>query len=52
MGYLSASDVNNIRETTINIFDSFDEIEPMETAALKAAALAKLTAAEKRALGV
>jgi hypothetical protein len=51
MGYQSTSDVNNIREATITILDSIDEFGKMEAEVLKARALAKLTVAERQALG-
>lgn len=52
MGYQSPNDINNIKPATIIILDSVDELAAMTQEALKAQALAKLTQAEKEALGV
>lgn len=51
MGYQSSRDLNNIREVTITIVDSIDELDVMNRENLKARALSKLTPAEKSALG-
>lgn len=52
MGYQSESDVNNIREATLTIMDTVEEFSQAETEELKAKALAKLTAEERRILGL
>jgi len=48
----AAYDLNNIRESTIIIMDSVDEITLQTAEALKANALAKLTKEERAALGL
>lgn len=45
-------DMSNIREATMVILDSIDELKDMELEELKNRALAKLTHAEKQALGL
>lgn len=52
MGYQNARDTDNVREATITILDSVDELGLMEAEELKARALAKLTAAERQILGL
>ena len=44
--------MDNIRETTIIIMDSIEELSLQEGESLKASALAKLTEEERAALGV
>lgn len=45
-------DSQNIRETTIMILDSIDELEEVRKSKLRQSALSKLTAEEKEALGL
>ena len=52
MGCQSTTDIRNTRETAITILDTVEELGQMRTEALKASALAKLTAEERQALGV
>lgn len=53
MGYQNEkTDLNNIRETVITILDTVDELELQQKEELKAQALAKLSKAEREALGV
>ncbi len=51
MGYQSNDDIKNIREATITVLDSVDELVLLKKENLKASALAKLTDAERKALG-
>ena len=53
MGYqIEKSDLNNIRETVLTILDSVEELVAMDRENLKAQALAKLSKAEREALGL
>lgn len=53
MGVQSDADVKyNIKEATVIILDTVDELSNMEREQLKASALAKLTNAEREALGI
>lgn len=52
MGYQSKSDLKNIKETTITIMDSVDDLEKSNLETLKQNALAKLTKEERAALGL
>ena len=53
MGYQNEkTDLNNIREATICILDTVEELFDMNREELKAKALAKLTKAEREALGL
>ena len=53
MGYQNEkTDLNNIREVTICILDTVEELVDMNREELKAKALAKLTKAEREALGL
>ena len=45
-------DLNNIRETVLTILDTCDELELQQREELKAQALAKLSKAEREALGL
>lgn len=46
------TDLNNIRETALTILDSVEELVAMDRENLKAQALAKLSKAEREALGL
>ena len=52
MGYRRCDDVKNIKEATLVILDSLAEMRVAEREDLKAKALAKLTRAEREALGL
>lgn len=52
MGCLSSYDVNNIKETTIIIMESVEEIDEAINMDRKARALAKLSDEEKKLLGL
>ena len=53
MGYQSEkTDLKNIRETVLTILDTCDELELQQREELKAQGLAKLTKAEREALGL
>ena len=53
MGYQSEkTDLNNIQETVLTILDSVEELVAMDRENLKAQALAKLSKAEREALGL
>jgi hypothetical protein len=53
MGYQNPrEDVKNIRETQMVIFDSVEELTEQNNQAAKARALAKLTLAERKLLGL
>lgn len=52
MGYQSANDTRNIKETTIMILDSMDELDEVRKNNLRESGLAKLTKEEKEALGL
>ena len=53
MGYQNEkTDLNNIREVTICILDTVEELADMNREELKAQALAKLSKAEREALGL
>lgn len=53
MGYQNEEmDLNNIRETVLTILDSVEELVAMDRENLKAQALAKLSKAEREALGL
>lgn len=52
MGFQNLTyDIQNIRENTILILDSMDELEEMRVSNLRQSALSKLTKEEKEALG-
>lgn len=52
MGIMSENDLRNIKEETIVILDSLDEMKMLAKEELKIRALAKLTSEEKLALGL
>lgn len=52
MGYQSNDDVRNIKETTIMILDSMDELEEVRKYNLRERGLSKLTKEEREALGL
>lgn len=53
MGYQNEkTDLNNIRETVLTILDTCDELELQHREELKAQGLAKLSKAEREALGL
>ena len=52
MGYLSKDDIKKIKEVTITILDSAEELELANRENLKATALAKLSKQEREALGL
>ncbi len=52
MGYHSKDDIHNIREITISILDTVDELVMLAKENLKTTALAKLTKEEREALGI
>ncbi len=52
MGYQSPNDINNVRGTTINVLESFDEFEDYKLENIRKTALSKLTEKEKKALGL
>lgn len=52
MGYQSVRDTENIKETTIMILDSMDELEEVRKHNLRERGLSKLTKEEREALGL
>lgn len=53
MGYLSTDDEKyNIKEATLTILDSIEDLEAAETEQIKVRALTKLTKEERDALGL
>ena len=52
MGYQSIADLANIHETDLIIFDTINEVHEMMREELRASAIAKLSKAEREALGL